>query len=518
MIWLLIAFLLGLAVRQVGLPPLVGYLAAGFILNAAGVELDSLVENIADIGITLMLFTIGLKVDVKTLFKLDIWGSSLSHTSLWMMVLIPCLMVLGILGAHNYLDLNLETAALIAFALSFSSTVCVIKILEDSYELKSRQGSLAVRILIIQDIIAVMFLVFATGKIPSIWAIALFGLLLLRPLFSKILNLSGHGELIPLSGLVLTFGGAWLFELVDMKGDLGALAMGMLIAGLPKASELYKSLISFKDLFLIGFFLTIGFTALPTWEMVGIALAICLLLPVKFGLFFFLFTFFSFRARTAFLSALLLANFSEFGLIVAGLSVEYGWLSQEWLVIIAMSAAFSFLLSTSIYKHAHGIYADRKNLLCRFQRESASKHIDFETPATAEIMIVGMGRVGIGAFKELSEEYGDKVWAVEVDSEKAACYQAEGKNVLPGDADDIEFWEHIDLDKVTLIMLALPSFNEIKNIIEQLQHVGYKGRIATIARFDDEQRELIAMGADVAFNYYVEVGAGFAEESRHLLR
>lgn len=518
MIWLLIAFAFGLLVKQFGLPPLVGYLAAGFTLHAAGVELDPNIETISDIGITLMLFTIGLKVDVRTLFKADVWGSSLSHTALWLVIVIPLLLMIGTLVSLSYLDIDLSTAALIVFALSFSSTVCAIKVLEDSYEVKSRQGSLAVRILIIQDIIAVLFLVFTTGKVPSLWAVMLFALVIFRPFLNRILNWSGHGELVPLVGLVLAFGGAWLFNLVDMKGDLGALAMGMLIAGLPKSNELYKSLMSFKDLFLIGFFLSIGFTALPTMEMISLALLVTVLLPIKFGLFFLLFTFFSFRVRTAFLSAMLLANFSEFGLIVAGLSVELGWLPEQWLVIIALAAAFSFFISTISYKYAHDMYTNFKHILIKFQRANASKQIRLDQAAEAEVLVVGMGRVGQGAYKELDQEKPGKIWGVEVDAEKAELDRAEGRNVLAGDADDIDFWEHMPLDNVKLIMLAIPSINEMKNIIHQLKYVGYRGSISALAQFEDERLELIQLGADVAFNYYAEVGTGFAEESRYLLR
>merc|ERR1711991_1173350 len=94
-----------------------------------------------------------------------------------------------------------------------------------------------------------------------------------------------------------------LFELVKIKGDLGALIVGMLLAGHSKASEITKSLMSFKDLFLIGFFLSIGFAALPTFEMLLIAGVFTLLLPVKFALFFGLFSLLKLRARTSFLSA-----------------------------------------------------------------------------------------------------------------------------------------------------------------------------------------------------------------------
>ncbi|WP_197470284.1 cation:proton antiporter, partial [Oleiphilus sp. HI0117] len=232
-------------------------------------------------------------------------------------------------------------------------------------ELKSKHGDLAVGVLIWQDIAAVLFLFFATGKSPSLWAFSLLGLWFLRPLLKRMMASSGHGELIPLYGFLLALGGPELFELVDMKGDLGALVMGMLLAGLPKSNELYKSLMSFKDLFLICFFLSIGFTALPTLEMWLVALGLTILLPIKLLLFFFVFNAVGLRLRTSFLSALLLANYSEFGLIVASLSVDQNWLSHEWLVIIALSTTHSMVFSSIIYKFAHRIYANKKDAFSR---------------------------------------------------------------------------------------------------------------------------------------------------------
>ena len=158
-----------------------------------------------------------------------------------------------------------------------------MKILEESSELKVRHGKLALAVLIIQDIVAVIFLVAATGKIPSEWAAALLLLPFLRPVFYRILERVGHGELLPLAGFFLAFGGYELFSALGVKGDLGALVMGIVIAGHSKTSELYKTLMNFKDLFLIGFFLSIGFTALADDHRAGSAAAAevrTLLLPL----------------------------------------------------------------------------------------------------------------------------------------------------------------------------------------------------------------------------------------------
>lgn len=514
--WILLAFGLGFVARQFKLPPMVGYLAAGFVLHSAGYESDSSLEFMSELGITLMLFTIGLKVNFKELLRIDIWGTTGINMSSWILFLVPGLVFLSTILSAQILDLSLEATALVAFALSFSSTVCVIKILEDAAELKTRHGDLAISVLIIQDLVAVLFLFISTGKVPSIWSVSLIGLLAIRPLIPKFYKHIGHGELVPLSGIMLALGGAALFEAVGLKGDLGALAIGMLVAGMPFTSELYKSLISLKDLFLIGFFLSIGFTAIPTLDMWLVAASFLLVLPVKFALFFWVITRFNFRARTAFLSAILLTNFSEFGLIVASLAEGFGWLSKEWLVIIALATAMSFVISSFAYQFAHRQFAKRKDSLLKFQKSEADSAAG-TYPQDIEVLIVGMGRVGIGAYHELIHDGVPHVWGIEVEASRVEAMKAQGLKVFRGDADDIEFWESIDLSRLKLVMLALPSTTEMINILDQLEAAGYRGRTSAIARYEDEQQKLKALGADVAFNYYSEVGTGFAEESKHLL-
>ncbi|WP_197470067.1 MULTISPECIES: cation:proton antiporter family protein [unclassified Oleiphilus] len=517
-IWILVAFIFGFIAKQITLPPLVGYLIAGFLLHASGVTPEPTLEMLADLGITLMLFTIGLKIDFRQLMRPQLWSGTFIHMSGWMILLLPLIILCTTTLSHSLFDLSLSQSAIIAFAFSFSSTVCVIKILEDNAELKSKHGDLAVGVLIWQDIAAVLFLFFATGKSPSLWAFSLLGLWFLRPLLKRMMASSGHGELIPLYGFLLALGGPELFELVDMKGDLGALVMGMLLAGLPKSNELYKSLMSFKDLFLICFFLSIGFTALPTLEMWLVALGLTILLPIKLLLFFFVFNAVGLRLRTSFLSALLLANYSEFGLIVASLSVDQNWLSHEWLVIIALSTTHSMVFSSIIYKFAHRIYANKKDAFSRFERPCDTSQQTFLPIKDKEVLIVGMGRVGKGAYHEAERDLPGKICGVELDPKRAQGFKEQGINIICGDGDDIEFWEQAPLSDIKLIMLALPSVNEMKNIIYQLKHTSYSGKISVIAQYEDQQKELMGLGADIAFNYYAEVGTGFAEESIHLLK
>jgi predicted Kef-type K+ transport protein len=516
-IWIFFAFLCGLAAKSSSFPPSIGYLLAGFALNFFGYQADDSLSILSNLGITLMLFTIGLKLNVSSLFKQEVWLTSSLHTISWLVVTIIIIKLLAISALSYFSGLDVFTAGLIAFALSFSSTVCVIKLLEENGEMRTRHGKLAVGILVIQDIVAVSFLVFATGKTPSIWALALLLLFVLKPLINKIIDHVGHGELLPLAGFFIALGSYELFELVNIKGDLGALIIGMFLSSHAKSTEINKSLLSFKDLFLIGFFLSIGFSAIPTLEMLGLAILLVLIIPIKFTLFFGILSLLKIRCRAAYLSALALSNFSEFGLIVAAISVANGWLSNEWLVILALAVSMSFILTTVSYRYAHTFFAHTKGFFHQFERQQPLAEDIFCQPSKAPIVIIGLGRVGLGAYKAITE-HGDKlVWGLDAEPEKVTWLAEQGIEAYNGDAEDAFFWERINLSNIHLVLLALPKVIDSMSITDQLRSAGYRGKIAAIARYDDERLQLEEFGIDKVFNFYNEAGVGFADESMALI-
>ena len=266
-----LAFLLGFAARLVGLPPLVGFLIAGFALGALGMTSSEGLREIADLGVTLLLFTIGLKLKVRQLLSPAVWATASVHMLVTVVLASTLLWLLAATGLPLFAGIDLSVALLIGFALSFSSTVFAVKVLEEKGEMGSLHGRIAIGVLIMQDLFAVVFIAISAGKIPEIWALGLLLLIPARPLLLKLLERAGHGELMVLLGWLLPLGGAYLFESVGVKADLGALLLGVLLAGHPKTDELAKALLSFKDLFLIGFFLTIGLTGTLSWEKVQTA-------------------------------------------------------------------------------------------------------------------------------------------------------------------------------------------------------------------------------------------------------
>ena len=515
--FILIAFICGFSLKLIGLPPMIGYLIAGFALNYFGFQSTEALQTIANLGITLMLFTIGLKLNVRDLYKKEVWLGSICHAVIWITIINLLLFCVSWLGLAAFANLEWSTQALLAFALSFSSTVCIVKILEESGEIKTRHGKLAIGVLIMQDIIAVLFLVIATGKVPSIWALLLLLLFFSKPLWSIILERVGHGELLILSGFLFAVGGYELFEALGIKGDLGALIVGMFIATHVKSAEMSKALMNFKDIFLVGFFLTIGFSALPTLDLTLTAIMLCLLIPVKFALFFSLFTLLKLRARTSYLASLVLSNYSEFGLIVVALVVSLGWLSAEWLVVLALAVSFSFVLTGLAYKTSHNQYTKFKDRLKSVESPHRLPEDVYVQPVGAEIIVIGLGRVGKGAYSSLHNMVGKKVWGMDADHIRINRLKKDGYQAMVGDGEDVDLWENMDLTQIQLILMALPSIEDICNITEQLQHAHYTGKIASIARYEDEIQPLIDAGSDKVFNFFTEAGTGFAEESLLLI-
>ncbi|MGE5153621.1 MAG: cation:proton antiporter [Bdellovibrio bacteriovorus] len=512
-VWIAIAFVLGLGARQIGLPPLVGYLAAGFLLHALGVRGNETIDRLSDLGVTLLLFSIGLKLKVKSLVEPQVWGVAGLHLALAVGFLMPTLMALDALGLPYLAALDWRSAALLAFALSFSSTVFAVKLLEDKGELGSYYGTLAIGILIVQDLAAVIFLAFSTGKLPTLWALLLLLLIPARPLILRLLERSGHGELVVLFGLTLALGAYQVFELVGVKGDLGALILGVMVASHPKSKELADGLLGFKDLFLVGFFLSIGLGGAPTLTMDLIAILLLLALPLKFWLYHRLLLLFRLRARTSLLTALSLANYSEFGLIVVAIGVELGWIAPEWLTIVAVGLSLSFVLASPLNAKSHEIYERFSPRLCRREsrrRIPAEAEID---PGDADVLILGMGGVGTGAYDAMALQRGGRPVGVDADADVVRRHQAAGRQVIQGSATDPDFWHRLRCRDGTLrlVLLAMPRVSENVFAARHLKAEGFNGIMGAIAQYRDDEQVLQQAGVDLVFNLYAEAGAGFAQ-------
>lgn len=510
-VWIFVAFSLGLLAKSIRLPPLVGFLAAGFLLNTQGAVSGEMLAKLSDLGITLLLFIVGLKLNIRTLIRPQVWAVTCLHTTTILVLFGAVIFALSFAAIPLVSELSASQALIVAFALSFSSTVFVVKVLEENGQMAALHGRIAIGILIVQDLAAVLFLALSTGVWPSYWALLLLLLIPLRPVLHQVLHRVGHGELLILYGFMLAMGGAQAFQLVEVKGDLGALILGVLIANHPKADELSKAMLGFKDLFLLGFFLSIGLSGPLTFEALVIGTLIVPFVFVKSALFFALLTRFKLRARTALIASSNLNNFSEFGLIVLAISATNNWISTDWLIVFAVALSLSYVIAAAFNSKLNWLYANYRQNLMKYQSKQRLPDEQMINVDGAKILIIGMGGIGTGVYDRLSKQYDNRVVGIDIDPVTTANQCADGRRVLVGDPSDSDFWDRVQAThSIDLVMLALPRLVMNLEIIEQLKAASFTGKIAVTARFADEVEELKSAGATTVFNIYNEAGAGFA--------
>ena len=493
---------------------MLGFLASGFLMSVLGFHEGTLsLGVISDLGIYLLLFTIGLKLNLKGLARAEIWGGASVHALLSIFATILLLLVGRLAGITFLAQLSPIQLAIIGFALSFSSTVFAVKILDQKGEMSSIHGQVAIGVLIMQDLMAVLFLTISKGQLPSLWVFGLpIFLLAVRPLLVYIIDHVGHGELLPMSGLFIALiVGTGSFSLVGLKPDLGALIAGVLIGSHPRSHELSASLYSLKDIFLVGFFFQVGLTGIPEVGHIIVALLLVFIIPVKSFIYFIVFTRFHLRARTGLLATLSLSNYSEFGLLVSAIAMKNGWLSADWLIILALALTFSFIASAPINTKSNIIYKHFESFLRRFETDKKHPGDIVVNLGNSDTLIFGLGAFGTMAYDTIRERVGDKVLAVDLDKKKVAQLKKTGRIIVWGDATDYDFWHLIDLDKIKLVMLAMTNHQANMLAIKEMKSAGYNGPITATAQFEDERLELIKVGATAAYNIFSEAGAGYAD-------
>lgn len=508
-----VTFFAGLAMTALRLPALLGFLAAGFVLHAVGVRELPYLDLIADLGVTLLLFGIGLKLDLKQLFSREVWVTSAGHMAAAVALSTGFLWVVGILGFPLLRDVDVVTLLLIGFALSFSSTVFVVKVLTEHSELQSFAGRIAIGVLVMQDLAAVVFMTISGGKQPTLWAIPVLVALvpvgwLARRLWSRI----PHGEMQALFGLAMALGAYAAFDAAGLKGDLGALIVGVLLSGHRAAGELSHSLFQLKDLLLVGFFLSIGFTGALAVESVALGLLLLVLIPLQIVAYAMILYWHRLRRRTSVKAALLLGNYSEFGLIVVALAVTSSILDEAWLVVMAVAVASSFVVASVLNAQGDRILDLARRVLPIRQPDEVHPH---ERPISfggARAVVMGMGRIGQSVYRILREEYGFEVLGVENLPSRLEELRRAGMQAVEADASDGDFWHRLEsTHEVEIVVLAMPFHGANQLALEQLALTDYRGVIAAVVQYDDEADGLRELGADIVLHLFEGAGTALAE-------
>jgi len=497
------AYFIGLLATRLFFPPLVGYLIAGYGLNHLGVGTMPALGHLADIGIELLLFTVGLKIKLNSLLKREVLRVGSLH--LLIVTTVSCLLFLW-QGGH------LTGGVILGASLAFSSTVLAIKVLEDNGELSTFHGRDSLSILILQDIVAIGLLAVAEGKMPSIWALGLLLVPLCRPLAHRLLNITHSEDLRLLLGVFFALAGGELARRVNISADIGALLMGVTLAAHSKTEDIAQRLWGLKEVLLVAFFLQIGLSELPNFEQIKTAFLLLALLPLQGILFFVLFLFVGLRARTAFVSSLALTTYSEFALITTEAVVEAELLSADWKAIISLAVASSLAVAAPLNRYSHRLFSCVEPTLTRFERKEGDKPDRLpESIGVAEWLIFGMGRTGTSAYLALHGQE-QRVVGFDADPTMLKSHLEQGRRVIYGDAEDTELWNGLPLNRIKGILLTMPDFEVRRSATEQLRKQGFRGHIGSICYHTEEENELRDLGASLMVHPLVEAGSHLAKK------
>lgn len=486
-VWIGLAFLLGLLLNKIHIPPLVGYLLAGIGLSFTSYEPGNMLHDIAHLGVIFLLFTVGLHISLKNILQKEVLGVGLIHLMISSLIFIP---------VSLYFGLSTEAAVIVAITLGFSSTVLAAKGLETRNELGSYYGRLSIGILIVQDLVAIGIIAYAGGGVPSPWSVLLLGLPLIRPFLSKLLEIVERDELLLLMALSLAIGGSALFEWFNLSGELGALVMGMLFVNDDKSDQLEKKIWGIKEAFLIGFFMEIGLGGFPDITGFYFIGTLLLLLPLKAVLFFGLFIAFKLRARTGFLATITLTAYSEFTLIAGAVAASAGIIPSEVIVILGLLTAISYVINSVLVRYEDKVWQKSNTFMRRFERDV--KHPDHQPVSlgAAEYLVIGLGKTGQASLRYFKSK-GQLGVGIDINPDLVKSMMDEGYRVLYADAQDAFFWEELDLKKVKSILIAMSGEIHTKEfIVEQLRNKNYPGKIRVLTQNEIEDERIQRAGGD----------------------
>nr|WP_120491235.1 cation:proton antiporter family protein [Corynebacterium lactis] len=511
---ILFSILGGLVASMLHLPPLIGFLTAGFAINLVGLDHVPFIDTIAELGVTTLLFTIGLHLNPKDIGRARVIATGVGHAVANTVIFAVLFSLASFLPLQELTGLGPTALIYIGIATSFSSTVFVMSQLEEQNRSGSTVGRISIGVLVLQDIIAVVVLVFSSGKTPQLWALALPLVFLLRPFITRMPDRMFRTELLVLTGIGIAVGAYSFFELAGVSGSLGSLIAGILLSGHPVAERFSKALISVRELLLVGFFIQIGLGGLPDAGGFLIAGILVVFLVAKAAAFIVILGRVGMSARTSALSGVILANYSEFGLIVMAVAVQQGVLPKSWTSIMAVAVAGSFILSSIVMAKKDLML---KVLLRWITETPERKLVPDERPVkirNADALVLGMGRVGVGVYRRLTQEYNLNVYGIDFDEDRIDRLRREGFNIISGDVTDSDLWRRIELERApNLYVLALPDHGDSVDMVRNIRRYDTEGIIASTTQRRDAKEVLIDGGADVAVYLYDGAGEELADQA-----
>lgn len=512
-----LATLTGIIGQKLRQPLIIMFLATGILVGPSFLGIIHSYEEIellAHIGIALLLFVVGLKLDLNLIRTT---GPVALATGLGQIVFTSLIgFVIAIAIGMPYLS-----AAYVSVALTFSSTIIIVKLLSDKKEIDALHGQIALGFLIVQDIAAILALVGLTtlgssvngqGGYLSFLMIGAKGVgllggvaLLMKYVIPYLTQRLAHSlELLTLFAIawaVLLGAGS---ELLGFSKEVGAFLAGVSLASTAFRDSIGARLTGLRDFLLLFFFIDLG--ARLDWSMVGSQLGASLVfsLFVLVGnpiIVLIIMGVMGYRRRTGFLAGLTVAQISEFSLIVAALGLSIGHITEETVGLITLVGVVTIFLSTYMILYSYPLYRVLSSLLKIFERRNPYREAEIGTFAetgVVDVILVGLGNYGSGLMENLLRRK-NVIVGIDFDPGTLDRWRKKGVPVLYGDMADPETHEQLPLKKARWVISAVRSKDMNWSLIHNLKKDGYTGKVALTATNNQEAAEFEKAGADLVF-------------------
>lgn len=500
-------------------PLIVAFIVVGILIGPSGfgmVSHSSEIELFARLGIALLLFVVGLKLDLHVIRTV---GAVALATGLGQVLFTS---IVGYLIALM-LGFDHVSAIYIAVALTFSSTIIIVKLLSDKREVDALHGRIAVGFLIVQDIVVVLVMIGLTAYgqtdvethlgweaveiILKGGAMLLVVAILMRYILPGLLHRLAHStELLMLFAIAWAVLGAIAGEQLGFSKEVGAFLAGISIASTAYREQVAARLVSLRDFLLLFFFVELG-ASLDLTLLGGQVLAASVLsLFVLIGnpmIVMAIMGYMGYRKRTGFLAGLTVAQISEFSLILAALGLSLGHLDQDVVGLITLVGLITISASTYMILYSHQIYDRYAGWLSIFERKIPyrEQNQDADAEQNTDILLVGLGRFGASVASNLAKR-GSQFIAVDFDPEAVQRHSREGYNVRYGDVENPEFIASLPLDNINWVVSTIRDAEINRMLLNGLRQHGYRGKIAFSVTNHQDQKMFAGEGVDVVLEPY----------------
>lgn len=514
---LLVAAAAGALALRLRQPVLIAYVAVGIVVGPSGLGLVASQDQVAllsQIGIAVLLFLVGLKLDLRQVRHIGPVALATGLGQLTFTVAIGFVLVLAL--GRGWL-----TALYVAIALTFSSTIIIVKLLSDKRELDALHGRIAVGFLIVQDIAVVlaMMAMSALGGGDSgdgvvlasivgrvVLAAALLYLLMRNLLPPVVRLLAGSQELLLVFAIAWGTALAALGEWAGFSREAGAFLAGFSLASTPYRDAMSARLSGVRDFLLLFFFVDLGArldlstlggelwpaALLSAFVLIGNPLIVMAIMGYM-----------GYRSRTGFLAGLTVAQISEFSIIFVAMGISMGHIENDALGLVTLVGLVTIAISTYMILYSHPLYDRLAPLFGVFERRQPYRELAMDGGDAAEagydVVVLGIGRYGERLLRRL-QGHGVRALGVDFDPEAVRRLRRQGLSVIYGDAEDDGFLEAFKPERAKWIVSSLPGAEANRSLLEAMQALPHKPQLAAVARDALHEQRLREMGLSRIIN------------------